>query len=577
MLGLAATATDNYTFTILVDGTAIPGTVRVLSIDISRSLNSIASAMIVCYDGDVAEQDFEVSNGPELVPGKEIEIQGGYSSEEETLFKGIITRHQIRVRRRGESQLIIECRDAAYRMTLARKSAYFREMSDSEIFEQVISDAGLTPNVTASTMRHPQVVQYQMSDWDFILQRAERLGLVCATRDGTFAVEDPASATPSTIEIGYGAGIFDVDLEIDGRWQPDSIEARAWDYTGQSLLTGDSSSAAVTTPGNLDASTLAADVGASGVVLQHGGAIPQEELDSWAGGSMKKARLAKVRGTVSVQGTADITPGTLVDLSGLGDRFNGSAYVTGAQHRLARGDWRTTLQIGLDPQWHYEKYSAFAVPGDGLNSAINGIQTGVVTQISEDPASEGRIRVRLPLIGEDEGIWARIARVDAGSERGMIFNPEVDDEVVVGFVENDPNQPIVLGMLHSSAKTAPIVAEEENFVKGIVTREKLELTFNDEDPSITLVTPNGNKIILSDADASILVEDETGNKVTMSDSGVSIESPGNVEIKADGDVSIEGTNVTVKSSAGLTLEGGSETKLSSGGTTNVQGSMVQIN
>lgn len=577
MLGLPATATDNYTFTILIDGTALPGTVGILSIDISRSVNSIASATIACSDGDVAKQNFEVSNGPELVPGKEIEIQGGYSSDESLLFKGIITRHQIRVRKRGESQLIIECRDAAYRMTLVRKSDFFRDMSDSEIFEQVISNAGLSPDVSTSAIRHPQVVQYQMSDWDFVLQRAERLGFVCATRDGTFAVEDPASATPSGIEIGYGTSIFDVDLEIDGRWQPVAIEARAWDYAGQAPLTSDGSPAVVATPGNLDAATLASDVGASGAVLRHGGAIPQEELDAWAGGSLKKARLAKVRGTVSVQGRADIMPGVLVDLSGLGDRFSGSAYVTGVQHRLAQGDWRTTLQIGLDPAWHYEKYPVFAVPGDGLSSAIHGLQTGVVTQISEDPASEGRIRVRLPLIHEDEGIWARIARVDAGNERGIVFNPEVDDEVVVGFVENDPNEPIVLGMLHSSAKTSPIAAEDDNFVKGIVTREKLELKFNDEDPSVTVVTPNGNTIILSDADASIVVEDETGNKVTLSDSGVSIESLGNVDIKAKGDVSIEGTNVSVKSSAGLTLEGGSEAKLSSGGTTDVKGSMVQIN
>jgi Rhs element Vgr protein len=578
VLGIAnPSATDNYTFTLVVNGTPLPTTVSVLSIDISRSLNSIACATIACYDGDVAEQGFALSSGPELVPGNEIEILGGYSSDEETLFKGIITRHQIRARRRGESQLIIEARDAAYKMTLSRKSAYFRDTSDSDIFEQIINGAGLTAEVATTTTRYTQVVQYQMTDWDFVLQRAERLGFVCATRDGTFAIEDPASAMTPAAQISFGTGIFDVDLEIDGRRQPNSVEARAWDYAGQAPLTASSSTAGVASPGNLDAATLAASVGESGVVLRHGGAVIQEELDAWASGSVKKARLAKVRGTVSVQGTAAIVPGKVVDLSGLGDRFSGPGYVSGVQHRLAGGDWRTTLQIGLDPVWHYERYPVLAYPGDGLNARINGLQTGVVTEITGDPTGEGRIRVRLPLISEDEGLWARSARLDAGNERGIVFNPEVDDEVVVGFVESDPNQPVVLGMLHSSAKTPPIAAEEDNFVKGIVTREKLELKFNDEDPSVTVVTPNGNKVVLSDADATIVVEDESGNKVTLSDAGVAIESPGNVELRADGDVTIDGTNIKIKSTASLELEGGSGAKLSSGGTTDVKGSLVQIN
>ena len=48
-----------------------------------------------------------------------------------------------------------------------------------------------------------------------------------------------------------------------------------------------------------------------------------------------------------------------------------------------------------------------------------------------------------------------LATLDAGKERGTFFRPEIGDEVVVGFLNDDPRHPVILGMCHSSAKPAP--------------------------------------------------------------------------------------------------------------------------
>ena len=201
-----------------------------------------------------------------------------------------------------------------------------------------------------------------------------------------------------------------------------------------------------------------------------------------------------------------------------------------------------------------------------------------MTALEGDPDGENRIKVRLPLISKDEeGIWARFASPDAGNERGIYFRPEIEDEVIVSFINEDPRDPVILGMLHSSTKPSPFEEKDDNHEKGIVTRDKLKLLFDDDKKTISIETPNGNKILLTDDEGAILLEDENGNKISMNSDGITIESAKDLILKANGDVSIEGTGVEVKASAQLKAEGSAGAEVSSGGQTVISGSLVQIN
>jgi len=569
---------DTPTFKVLVDGLPLPGTVKIMRIDVRHELNSISSATVVIADGDAAKQDFEVSSSDSLVPGKAIEIQGGYRSEDETLFNGVIVRQRVSVKRHGSNLLQVECRDAAYKMTLAPRSRYFSNVTDSALFEELISGHGLAAEVIPTMESYESVVQYQVSDWDFMVSRAERLGMACVTDGGTIKIMPLPSAGAPILPLIFGQGVFEADLEMDGRDQMAQVSVYAWDMAGQSVLNAQATDATVVTPGNLDGATLASDVGADDHPLRHAGQISQSQLDAWADARMAWARLSKVKGTVRVQGTLAAGLTDLVDLAGFGDRFSGPGFVSGLQHRLGEGDWFTTVQIGVDPKRHHERFAINPLPGDGFVRPAPGLYTGVVTRLAGDPDGEQRIKVRIPVIDDaDDGVWARLASLDAGNSRGFVFRPEIGDEVVVGFLSDDPEHPIVLGMLHSSALPAPLEASDDNHEKGFVSRSEMKVIFNDDEVTLTLETPNGNKVVLTDADGAIQITDENGNTVTLSSEGIALTSQSDINISATGDVTIEGTNVSVKATAGLTLEGSSEAKISSSGSLEVKGSIVQIN
>src|ERR1700704_2713392 len=139
--------TDLVTFTIKVNGTALGTTYQVVSMVFSSEINRIPVAKLVIYDGDPAKQDFPVSNEATLVPGALIEIAVGYHSDEATLFNGVILRHSLKIRNSGSPVLMLDCRDLAVKMTVARKNKYFYNVKDSDVATQIIGTYSLQTDI----------------------------------------------------------------------------------------------------------------------------------------------------------------------------------------------------------------------------------------------------------------------------------------------------------------------------------------------------------------------------------------------------------------------------------------------
>src|SRR6184192_4282098 len=106
------------TFTLLSEGTELPKTYHVLSITVMKEINRIPTATLLILDGEPSKQSFAISNKADFEPGKEIEIKAGYRSDEQSIFKGIVVKHGIKVRKAGAA-LVIECKDKAEKMTVA--------------------------------------------------------------------------------------------------------------------------------------------------------------------------------------------------------------------------------------------------------------------------------------------------------------------------------------------------------------------------------------------------------------------------------------------------------------------------
>jgi len=575
---------DVCTLAILIGGQDISGEFQVLSLSVSRELNRIPAATIQIQDGEPSKSTFAVSNTANFIPGNDIEVQLGYRSKNETVFKGIIVRHGIKVRKNG-NVLNVECRGSAVKMTSGSKSRYFVNRKDSAIMEELIDAHSLTKDVEATIPSLKEIVQYQSTDWDFLLCRAEANGQVVLIDDKKVTVARPVLSGSAVLQIEYGATVFELDAEIDVRWQSKGIKASSWSAADQAVIAADATEPSALSGGNLSAADLAKVLGGDVLDIRHGGQVQSPELQAWADARLLRERLAKVRGRAKCQGIAAVVPGKIVEITGIGDRFQGNMYISGVRHTVSNGNWETDVQFGLNPDLFAETYDLRSLPVSGLLPMVNGLQVGVVTALENDPAGEDRIRVRLPMISASEdGVWARLATLDAGKQRGTYFRPEIGDEVIVGHLYDDPSQPVIMGGCHSSAKPSPEAAKDDNHHKGYVSRSRLKLSFDDDKKIIGLETPAGNKFSMSEDAKGITLEDQNGNKITMNDDGIKIESMKDLILKAGKDVKLSGTNTEFSAQSAFKATGTGSAEVSSASTTIkgsattvIQGGMVQIN
>ncbi len=565
-------------FTIKVNGTEVERAYQLLAGSILKSANKVSSARLVYLDGSAATGDFPLSNADTFLPGKQVEILAGPQNNPVSLFKGIVIRQSLKVRGHTAPQLIIECRHAAVKLTVGRKNAYFFDQKDSDIISHLLNGASLKADIDDTSVTHKQQVQYYCTDWDFLLMRAEANGRLVFTNDDKIAVKKPAFSGTAVCTLQYGSTILELDAEMDSRRQFSAVKSFTWDPAQQELSEKDAADPGVKSPGNVSTSDLAGVIGIDHLQLQNA-AINDEEAQAWANATWLRSQMDKVSGRIKCEGIGTVNPGDIVTLAGIGQRFNGNAYVSAVRHNfdLVEG-WKTHIQFGSVENNPADTSDIVAPKASALLPGVNGLQTGIVVS-NEDPDGEYRVRVRMPLVSkDDDGTWARMASLDAGDKRGFFFRPEVGDEVVLGFLNDDPRQAVVLGMLNSSAKPGPIEGSNDNNEKVFQSRSGMKIYFNDDQKVLRLETPAGNKIALSEQDKAITFSDQNGNKIEMTQDGIKIESSKALELKAGTELKLEsGTAFTAQGGTDLKLQGTSSAEISSSATTSVKGSLVQLN
>lgn len=583
--------------TVLSDGTEIPGTARIVSAEVRKSANRIPSAELVLLDGDMPDKEFPLSDSACFKPGCEITIQAGYEQDEAVIFKGIVVRHSVRISGDNYSRLVVECRDKAAAMTVGRKNANYVDSKDSDIISKIVgSYSGLSADVTATTVQYKELVQYYCTDWDFMLSRAEVNGMLVIVEDAKVSVGPPQTGASSVLGVTYGTDLMEFHATVDARSQLAKVQGVSWDPKTQAAVQQEATPQTLNSQGDLTSATLAGVLGLSAFRLQTPAAMESTALEAWAKGQQIKAGLARIQGRMRFQGSAKAKPGVLIDVAGVGTHFNGSVFVSGVRHTVADGDWITEVEFGMPPEWFAENRDLAVPPASGLLPGVEGLHLGVVKKLDADPEGQYKVQVSIPLLqAETDGVWARLSKFYASGGFGAFFVPEIGDEVVLGYFNNDPSNPVILGSLYSSGRkpASAYSMTADNYKKAIVTKSMLTLEFDDEKKIITVTTPAKNKIVISDDEKSILLQDQTGNKVKLSEDGILLDSPkdvsikaagkislsatGNVEIDSKADMTAGATNITHTAKAGFTAKGNASAELSASGQTTVKGSMVMIN
>lgn len=578
-------------------GVPIADTLGIIAVEINKAVNRISTARISILDGAMPEDDFPVSNMEVFAPGKQIAIHAGYGSRQQMIFDGVVVRHGIKITDNNEARLQIECKHKAVALTIGKNNANYVNMKDSDIIHQLLSRCGVSTDVTATSTQHKEIVQFYSSDWDFIVARAEANGFLVVLDDTSIIIKAPQTSTAAVLKVTYGTDLMSFQADIDARTQLCSVMGAAWDPATQTVVQQTASPVSLYPQGNLEASALAKVAGPASFRLQTTVPLETDDIKSWALARQMKAALAKIRGKMKFQGSALAKPGAMIELVGVGKRFSGSVFVSAVKHEISHGNWITEVEFGMAPEWFIEGHGGDMganPPASGLLPGVAGLQIGVVKKLDADPEGQYKIQVVISVLqAETEGVWARLANFYGSSGVGAFFIPEIGDEVVIGYFNNDPSHPVVLGSLYSSQRKMPYELSADNYTKALWTKGLLKVVFDDDKKVITIVTPQNNTIVLSDDAKSICLTDQNSNKIEMNTNGILFDSPKDIVIRAKGKVSIaaqgniesdakadiknQALNINNIANIGFVAKGSASAELSASGQTTVKGAMVMIN
>ena len=335
------------TFSILSSDDEIPDNYQVERIRIDQNINRISRAEIVLLDGNPAEETFQISESETFLPGAVIEIRLGYENQNEGVFKGIVTQQRIRTDHNGSSRLHVICHDATIKLNGNKMSAMFTEMKVSDVIQRIYSSHGITAVIPSTDAELVTLSQDDLTDWEFITELAGRAGMLVVTDLGRLIITKPDVTSEPLLRVDFGTDLIGFDMTLDAMGQYPDVKIDAIDASSAKKITTRSIEPTVNKQGNLTGKKLAEMMNAETMFIEASEPANSKTIQTWADAELLKARLSRIRGSVTFKGSARAKVNTLIYLEGLGKRFNGNAFISGVYHTIEAGQWTTEVDIGI--------------------------------------------------------------------------------------------------------------------------------------------------------------------------------------------------------------------------------------
>lgn len=366
----------------------------------------------------------------------------------------------------------------------------FQAKTAPELIKEVLRDHGFTnlkDTLTKSYRKRDYCVQYRETDFNFIQRLMEEEGIYYyfthADDSHTLVLADSYSGHetfPGYATIAYFPltenEVREEDHIHDWRWernvQPGKYVVKDYDFVKpraelktqyvQKRNFPKSDYEMFDYPGNF---TVAAD----------GDHYARTRLEAL------QAQHERVQGLGNARG---IAAGSLFTLDGyLRDDQNKEYLVVSVTHQLRVGQYQSGGDAASPDQYEcsFEAVDAkepFRIPITTHKPTVGGPQTATVTGAGGDEICTdeyGRVKVqfhwdRVGQRDEKSSCWVRVAQIWAGKGWGWMSIPRVGQEVVVDFLEGDPDQPIITGRVYNADNMPPFPLPDNKTQSGIRTR-----------------------------------------------------------------------------------------------------------
>ncbi|MBJ2114413.1 hypothetical protein JFQ86_16410 [Serratia ureilytica] len=461
--------------------------------------------------------------------------------DKKPLFNGYLVQKKMQLKGKYWS-VRLEARHALQKLTFLPRCRVFRQQNDNTVLKGLLQAAGVKLTQKAAVQlssKHDQLIQFRLSDWQFI--RSRLLSTNCwllpdAASDAVVIcpLSDAPTGARTLARDSRDYTLYEANLSFDNRFTLDSVSLQGWDITAQRLTPAQKSQASAFRPWRPEGKVGQSSSGRQDYALSFS-MLPEDTLKSLSSSWLNHQQMTGLQGYIVLAGTQDFAPGDPLTLSRFGAGLDGTAILSGVNQLFdVQNGWRSELVIGLT--------ASILEPAPPVRS----LHIGTVADFTADPQHQDRIALHLPALNlPDSLIFARLSKPWASNANGFCFYPNPGDEVVVGFIDSDPRYPMILGSLHNPKNTAPFPPDAKNNRKGLIVSKagKTQALMIDTDEKTLMLIAGENTltftvegdIAMSTPNAMQLHADMLG---LQADSNLSINGKQQVEITSEEAVAV---------------------------------------
>lgn len=532
--------------TFKVDGAALNPThlEQLTGVRIERGFCTVGRATL-----RFADNGFAISSSSTFSIGAGVTITDPSSNQ--VIFNGEVTSVSLEQTPTYVPELVVVADDQVHRLARTSVTKTYLKMKASDVIGKLAKAASLQSDVTATAITFDYLIQGGTA-LAYIDQLAARAGLVwwCDyPKKLKVVAPDAGKATTEDFDLAdHKTGMRSFAVRASAR-NISSVTVTGWDLKQTQKIESSVTTARTKESDFVDLADAKTTFGDSKLTRSDLAPLTTDEAQTLATAINKDVASQSVNARGSGPGNGKIKPGIGIVVKNAGPA-SGTYLVTEVEHRYDRTGFTTSFVAGS-----YRReglVDLLSAPASEPGFHLDNVITAVVTNIT-DPDNLGRIKVKFPSIPEEpESEWARVVTVGGGSARGALFLPEVDDEVLVAFERGDTRRPVILGGLYSSTNALPgtnPVASGKVEVRRLTSRVGHLVELSDKAGEEYVLVQHGKKA------HSVKMEND---KVDVVADGVPIKianGQATIEMKANGDITIDGNKITIKGKMDVAIEG----------------------
>ncbi|OXM63549.1 VgrG-related protein [Amycolatopsis vastitatis] len=493
------------------------------------------------------DQHFELFDEDRFRLGTAVGIAFRAEGEPVVVTSGEVTAIAVEAGASGRHELVVTGLDLTHRLARGGKSRAFTNMTDADIARRIAGEYGLDTDIDGTGEIREHTLQHGETDYAFLRRIAGRIGYDFWITERKFCFKRKPAERHRPPVLVWGGNLHDFRVRFASADACDEVVVTAWDPVDKRAVTG---RASTPDPGS-DAPAVAEMAAAArrgfGAVTRRAGQFPaasKPEADARAEALLRKASGGQVVLRGEAAGNPWLGAGTDVQLDRVGRRLAGKYRVTSVEHIYGTGRPYVTRFVCGGQE---SEGLADLLRGGTEHRGWGSLVVAVVTN-NDDKAGQARVKVRFPTLTDDESTWARVVAPGAGAKRGVQWLPEVGDEVLVGFENDDKARPLVLGGLWSR-KDAPPEATVSRGGKAdrriLASRKDHRLVLTD-DPTSSI------ELKLGDSGCLLHLE-QTESKLTGERKLV--VTADRIEVKAGQKLVLEGPQVEITATGAVTVSG----------------------